>query len=80
MINVFEPNLVDPMNGDYSLSPETQLGRPALVPTPVMQWGDTPLSIPTPLQEGDTPASPPNQPPTSTLPTPVTVINLPEVS
>ena len=80
MINVVEPHLVDPMNGDYSLSPETQLSRPTSVSTPVMQWGDTPLSIPTPLQEGDTPASPPNQPPTSTLPTPVTVINLPEVS
>jgi hypothetical protein len=79
MINVFEPNLVDPMNGDYSLSPETQLGRPALVPTPVMQWGDTPLSIPAPLQESDTPASLPSQPSARTQPTPATVIHLPSV-
>ena len=80
LINVFEPRLVDPTNGDYSLTSATQQGRPALVPTPVMQWGDMPLSIPTPLQESDTPASPPSQTAASTLPTPATVINLPEVS
>jgi hypothetical protein len=79
MINVVEPHLVDPKNGDYSLSPETQLGRSTLVPTPVMQWGDTPLSIPTPLPEDYTPATPPNQPVASARPTPATVIQLPVV-
>ena len=77
LINVFEPRLVDPMNGDYTLTSATQQGRPDLVSSPVMQWGDTPLSIPTPTHHDDSPSPEPDQTSASAQLTPTTVIRLP---